>query len=89
MNDKVPDGNPLWDFREALVKADALDDLFKEMNRIIAEVEKAAIKEGQSAGEIWPNAPTKASHSSPNSVCGSPVLPLREQPRSASGQVRL
>ena len=29
-----------------------------------------------------------ASHSSPNSICGSPVLPSREQPCSASGQMR-
>ena len=85
-HDTVPDANTLWDFREALIKADALEALFGELNRIIAEAgfisrsgqvvdsslvaaprqrvteaEKAAIKEGRPAGEIWPDAPAKAS----------------------------
>ena len=37
MCDKVPDANTLWDFREALVKADAMDDLFKELNQLVNE----------------------------------------------------
>ena len=86
LSDKVPDANTLWDFREAPVKAGVLDELFKEMNQIIAEAgfisrsgqvvdsslvaaprqrmtgeEKAAIKEGRSASDIWPDAPAKAS----------------------------
>ena len=36
-HDTVPDANTLWDFREALIKAGVLDELFEEMNRIIAE----------------------------------------------------
>ena len=36
-HDTVPDANTLWDFREALIKAGVLDELFKEMNQIIAE----------------------------------------------------
>ena len=71
---------------EAPVKAGVLDELFKEMNQIVAEAgfisrsgqivdsslvaaprqrtteaEKAVIKEGRSADEIWPDAPAKAS----------------------------
>ncbi len=37
LNETVPDANTLWDFREAPVKAGVLDELFEEMNRIIAE----------------------------------------------------
>ena len=36
-HDTVPDANTLWDFREALIKAGVLDELFKEMNQVIAE----------------------------------------------------
>ena len=79
-HDTVPDANTLWDFREALIKADALEDLFGELIPIIAEAgfisrsgqivdsslvaaprqratkaEKAAIKAGRQAGEIWPD----------------------------------
>ena len=85
LRDKVPDANTLWDFREAPVKADALDKLFRELDRAINEAgctprsgrivdaslvsaprqragadEKAAIKAGQAAGEIWPDEPAKA-----------------------------
>ncbi len=85
LRDKVPDANTLWDFREALIKADALDKLFRELDRAINEAgyiprsgrivdaslvaaprqragadEKAAIKAGQAAGEIWPDEPAKA-----------------------------
>ena len=85
-HDTVPDANTLWDFREALIKAGVLDELFDEMNRIVAAAgfisrsgqvvdsslvaaprqrmtgeEKAAVKEGRSASDIWPDAPAKAS----------------------------
>ena len=33
--DTVPDANTLWDVREALIKADALDALFDELDRVI------------------------------------------------------
>ena len=36
-HDTVPDANTLWDFREALIKAGVLDELFKVMNQIVAE----------------------------------------------------
>ena len=36
-HDTVPDANTLWDFREAPVKAGVPDELFEEMNRIVAE----------------------------------------------------
>lgn len=83
--DTVPDANPLWDFREALIAADALDALFDELDRAInqagfipragqivdasliaapkrrnTDVEKAAIKAGKTAQEIWPDKPAKA-----------------------------
>ena len=83
--DRVPDANTLWDFREALIRADALDRLFTRLDRAISEAgylpmsgqivdatlvaaprqrntdaEKAAIKAGQSAPEIWPDQPAKA-----------------------------
>lgn len=83
--DTVPDANTLWDFREALIRADALDALFKEMDRAINQAgfiprsgqivdaslvaaprqrntdgEKAAIKAGKTASEIWPDKPAKA-----------------------------
>ena len=85
LRDKVPDANTLWDFREAPVKADAHDELFRELDRAINEAgctprsgqivdaslvsaprqragadEKAAIKEGRTAREIWPDEPAKA-----------------------------
>lgn len=33
--DPVPDANTLWDFREALIRANALDAPFKELDRAI------------------------------------------------------
>lgn len=33
--DTVPDANTLWDFREALIAADAFDALFDELDRAI------------------------------------------------------
>ncbi len=33
--DRVPDANTLWDFREALIAADALDGLFGKFDRAI------------------------------------------------------
>jgi IS5 family transposase len=83
--DPVPDGNTLWDFREALVAAGTLDKLFGRLDQAIrdagylpmsgqvvdaslvaaprqrtTEEEKAAIKAGQKAVEIWPDKPAKA-----------------------------
>jgi len=83
--DRVPDANTLWDFREALIAAGALDALFSRLDRAISEAgylpmsgqivdatlvaaprqrntdaEKAAIKAGRTAGEIWPEEPAKA-----------------------------
>lgn len=83
--DAVPDANTLWDFREALIAAGALEALFARLDQAITEAgylpmsgqivdatlvaaprqrltdgEKAAIKEGRSAHEIWPEKPAKA-----------------------------
>ncbi len=83
--DAVPDANTLWDFREALIAAGALEALFARLDRAITEAgylpmagqivdatlvaaprqrntdaEKAAIKAGRTADEIWPEKPTKA-----------------------------
>jgi transposase, IS5 family len=83
--DAVPDANTLWDFREALIAASALDDLFARLDRAITEAgylpmagqivdatlvaaprqrntdaEKAAIRQGRTADEIWPEKPAKA-----------------------------
>jgi IS5 family transposase len=83
--DAVPDANTLWDFREALIGAGALEALFARLDRAITEAgylpmagqivdatliaaprqrntdaEKAAIKEGKRADEIWPEKPAKA-----------------------------
>lgn len=83
--DRVPDANTLWDFREALIAAGALDDLFERLDRAITAAgylprggqivdatlvatprqrntdgERAALKEGKSAAEIWPGKPAKA-----------------------------
>ena len=85
LGDAVPDANTLWDFREALIRAGALDDLFAELDRAIAAAgylprggqivdatlvaaprqrltgnEKAQIKKGRGAAEIWPEKPAKA-----------------------------
>lgn len=82
---RVPDANTLWDFREALIAAGALDDLFARLDRAITAAgylprggqivdaslvaaprqrntdgEKAQIKEGKSAADIWPDKPAKA-----------------------------
>ena len=84
-SDAVPDANTLWDFREALIAADALDALFARLDRAIGEAgylpmsgqimdatlvaaprqrntedEKAKIKAGESAKEIWKDKPFKA-----------------------------
>jgi transposase, IS5 family len=83
--DPVADANTLWDFREALIRADVLGDLFQRLDRAInvagfipragqivdaslvaaprqrnTEGEKAAIKAGKTALEIWPEKPAKA-----------------------------
>jgi len=83
--DPVPDANTLWDFRETLIAADALDALFARLDRAITaagylpmsgqiidatlvtaprqrntEGEKARIKAGEKAAEIWLEAPAKA-----------------------------
>jgi IS5 family transposase len=83
--DPVPDANTLWDFREALIEADALDQLFARLAQAIkdagylpmsgqivdaslvaaprqrnTDAEKAAIKAGKTAAEIWPDEPAKA-----------------------------
>ena len=83
--DAVPDANTLWDFREALIQAGALEALFVRLERAITQAgyvpmsgqivdatlvraprqrntegEKAAIKAGASADEIWPDKPAKA-----------------------------
>ena len=82
--DRVPDANTLWDFREALIRASALDDLFAELDRAITAAgylprsgqivdatlvaalrqrltdEKAQIRQGRTAAEIWPEGPAKA-----------------------------
>ena len=81
----MPDANTLWDFREALIAAGALDALFAQLDRAITAAgylprsgqildatlvaaprqrntdgEKALIKEGRSAADIWPDEPAKA-----------------------------
>jgi IS5 family transposase len=83
--DAVPDANTLWDFREALIAAGALDALFARLDRAITEAgylpmagqivdatlvaaprqrntegEKARIKAGEKAADIWPDKPAKA-----------------------------
>jgi IS5 family transposase len=83
--DPVPDANTLWDFREALIGAEALDQLFARLDQAIKDAgylpmsgqivdaslvaaprqrntdeEKAAIKAGKTASEIWPDKPAKA-----------------------------
>ena len=83
--DAVPDANTLWDFREALIGAGALDALFVRLDRAITEAgylpmagqivdatlvaaprqrntdaEKARIKAGEKAANIWPDKPAKA-----------------------------
>lgn len=83
--DPVPDANTLWDFREALIRTEVLDDLFQRLDRAIdtagfipragqivdaslvaaprqrnTDGEKAAIKAGKNAREIWPDKPAKA-----------------------------
>lgn len=85
LSDRVPDANTLWDFREALIAAKALDRLFARLDAAIGaagyqamsgqivdatlvsapkqrntDAEKAAIKAGKRAEEIWPDQPHKA-----------------------------
>ena len=80
LGDKAPDRNTIWTFREALKKAEVIDDLFASFDRAIVasgyrathgqivdasliaaprqrltQDEKAAIKDGKSAAEIWDN----------------------------------
>lgn len=83
--DRVPDANTLWDFREALISAGALDGLFERLDRAITAAgylprggqildatlvaaprqrntdgEKAQIRAGRTAAQIWPEKPSKA-----------------------------
>ncbi len=83
--DAVPDANTLWDFREALIAAGALDALFARLDKAITQAgylpmagqivdatlvaaprqrgtveEKARIKAGEKAQDIWPDEPAKA-----------------------------
>jgi transposase, IS5 family len=83
--DAVPDANTLWDFRETLIGADALDALFVQLDRAISaagylpmsgqivdatlvaaprqrntDAQKAAIRAGKTADEIWPDKPARA-----------------------------
>lgn len=83
--DAVPDANTLWDFREALIAAGALEALFTRLDEAITaagylpmagqivdatlvaaprqrntDEEKARIKAGETAAEIWPDQPAKA-----------------------------
>ena len=84
--DPVPDANTLWDFREALIAAGALDALFGAARpgdhrgrrdlpmageivdaTLVAaprqrntDAEKARIKAGEKAGDIWPEKPARA-----------------------------
>jgi IS5 family transposase len=83
--DAVPDANTLWDFREALIAAGALDALFARLDKAITEAgylpmagqivdatlvaaprqrntgeEKARIKAGETAHDIWPDERAKA-----------------------------
>lgn len=83
--DKVPDAKTIWLFREHLVQARAIDNLFARFDKHLSrsgylakggqivdatliaapkqrnsDGEKAAIKEGKSADEIWADQPAKA-----------------------------
>ena len=83
--DAVPDANTLWDFREALIAAGAIEALFARLDRAITaagylpmagqivdatlvaaprqrntDAEKARIKAGEKAADIWPDKPAKA-----------------------------
>jgi IS5 family transposase len=83
--DAVPDGNTLWDFREALIATGALEALFARLDGAITaagylpmagqivdatlvsaprqrntEAEKARIKAGETARDIWPDKPARA-----------------------------
>jgi IS5 family transposase len=89
--DPVPDANTLWDFREALIRAEVLDELFQRLDRAIntagfipragqiadaslvaaprqrnTEDERAAIKVGKTARDIWPEQPAKAAQKDTN-----------------------
>ena len=89
--DPVPDANTLWDFREALIRADALDELFQRLDWAInsagfiprsgqivdaslvaaprqrnTDGEKASIKGGKTAQEIWPDKLAKAAQKDTN-----------------------
>lgn len=85
LGDKVPDAKTIWLFREHLVQARAIDNLFARFDKHLSrsgylakggqivdatliaapkqrnsDGEKAAIKEGKSADEIWADQPAKA-----------------------------
>ena len=87
----MPDANTLWDFREALIRADALDELFQRLDWAInsagfiprsgqivdaslvaaprqrnTDGEKASIKGGKTAQEIWPDKLAKAAQKDTN-----------------------
>jgi transposase, IS5 family len=85
LGDKVPDAKTIWLFREQLVQARAINNLFARFDKHLSKSgylakggqivdatlvaapkqrnsdgEKAAIKAGRKAEEIWPDKPAKA-----------------------------
>lgn len=85
LGEKVPDAKTIWLFREHLVQARAIDNLFARFDKHLSKSgylakggqivdatliaaprqrntdgEKAAIKDGKTADEIWPDEPNKA-----------------------------
>ena len=58
---KVPDANRLWDFREALITANAFDALFRRLNRAITGAGCLPMS-GQIAGATRVAAPPRAQH---------------------------
>ena len=107
----MPDANTLWDFREALIKAGALDVLFARLDQAITAAgylprggqivdatlvaaprqrttdgEKAQIKEGRTAAEIWPDEPAKARQ---KDVDGRWTIKHSKPKARADGEVRV
>ena len=109
----MPDANTLWDFREALIAAGALDDLFDRLDRAITAAgylprggqivdaslvaaprqrntdgEKAAIKEGKSAAEIWPDKPERRARRTSMAAGRSNIPRRRPVRRHEAGRYR-
>ena len=81
-----PDAKTIWLFREQLAQARAIDALIAAPRQHLTDEEKALIKEGKSADEIWPDDPAKAEQ---NDIDARWTMKRGSLKRSEAGEARV